>query len=240
LLLPLSLLLSAVGVVLILCGRGRRMKRRKPWIDAHTAARTGHSDAVAALTDANTFPRQVGARSAIARASSSWDALPRVRTEKYRQLQANKRQAQLQQFLRSHLVEAATIKGIGKGRLATLSAYGIDTAWDLVPARITQVPQIGAVLADRLISWRRSVERRFVYDASQPVPPEATTRLDSEMKDAQRVIVEDLKRALRQLEDARVTENAAAAEAAGRLREASITLLQAESDVRAATGKAPT
>ena len=236
---PLGLLLSAFGLLLVLGGVGDRTGRRKPWQEAYTNARKAHAEADTNLIEANAFPRHVSARRAIAKASAAWDAVPGMRTEQLRQLHANKRQVQLEQFLQSQLLESAQIKGIGKGRLASLSAYGIDTAWDVKAARIRQVPQFGEVLADRLLTWRRSVERHFAYDASRPLPPDVTARVDSEMNDRRRLIVEDLKRAVRQLEDARVTEAAEAAAAAGRLREASMALIQARTDLHAATGKAP-
>jgi DNA-binding helix-hairpin-helix protein with protein kinase domain len=146
---------------------------------------------------------------------------------------------QLQKFLQGKLLRSASITGIGSGRLAMLSAYGIDTAGDIVTGRIAQVPQFGPVLTDRLLGWRQVMERAFVYDPSRPPPREAVDRIEKDIEDARRRVVEDLRRALRDLKAANVSESATAKAAAQRLSKATLALRQAEADVMAATGKVP-
>ena len=146
---------------------------------------------------------------------------------------------QLQKFLQGKLLKSATITGIGPGRVAMLSAYGIDTADDIVTERVAQVPQFGPVLTDRLVGWRRDMERAFVYDSSRPLPREAVDRIEKDIEDARRRVVEDLRRALRDLRAAKVSESATAKAAAQRMGEATRALRQAEADVIAATGKVP-
>lgn len=121
-----------------------------------------------------------------------------------------------------------------------LSAYGVDTAEDVEIQRVQQVPQFGPVLANRLVEWRREREHAFVYDPSRPPPREAVIRLEKEIEDTQRRLVDDLRKALRALQKARVSEPAAAATAAQRLSAAKLVLLKAEADVLAATGRVPT
>jgi DNA-binding helix-hairpin-helix protein with protein kinase domain len=224
----------------LLFGAGARRRRRKPWINAYRTAKSEEADAAAELEQANRFPAHAVALAAATRASRLWDGLPSRRAERYRQLENNKRQEQLRQFLQAQLIESARIKGIGAGRVAMLSAYGIDTAGDIEIQRVQQVPQFGPVLADRLVAWRREREHAFVYDPSRPLPQEAVIRLNKEIEDAQRRLVDDLRRALRALEAAHASEPAAAATAAQRLHAAKLVLLQAEADVLAATGRMPT
>jgi DNA-binding helix-hairpin-helix protein with protein kinase domain len=221
-------------------GAGVRRKRRKPWINAYRAAKSEEADAAAELEHANRFPAHGAALAAVTRASRQWDGLQSLRAERYQQLEKNKRQEQLRQFLQAQLIESARIKGIGSGRVAMLSAYGIDTAWDVEIQRIQQVPQFGPVLANRLVTWRQEREYAFVYDRSRPLPQEAVIRLEKEIEDAQRRLVDNLRRALRALEAAHASEPAAAATAARRLHAAKLTLLQTEADVLAATGRVPT
>jgi DNA-binding helix-hairpin-helix protein with protein kinase domain len=121
-----------------------------------------------------------------------------------------------------------------------LSAYGIDTAWDVEIQRVQQVPQFGPVLANRLVAWRQEWEHAFVYDPSRPLPQEAVIRLEKEIEDRQLRLLEDLRGALRALEAAHAAAAAAATTAAPRLRAAKLVLLQAEADVLAATGRVPT
>jgi len=239
-LLPRGGLFILLGAVVLVFGAGACRQRRKPWIDAYRAAKSEETDAAAELERANRFPAHAAALAAATRASRLWDGLPSLRAERYRQLEKNKRQEQLQQFLQTQRIESARIKGIGAGRVAMLSAYGIDTAGDIEIQRVQQVPQFGPVLADRLVAWRQEREHAFVYDPSRPLPREAVIRLEKEIEDAQRRLVDDVRRALRALEAARASEPAAAATAAQRLHAAKLVLLQAEVDVLAATGRAPT
>jgi DNA-binding helix-hairpin-helix protein with protein kinase domain len=221
-------------------GAGARRRRRKPWINAYRAAKSEEEDAAAELEQANRFPAHAAALAAVTRASRQWDGLPALRAERYQQLEKNKRQEQLRQFLQAQLIESARIKGIGSGRVAMLSAYGIDTAGDVEIQRVQQVPQFGPVLANRLVAWRQEREHAFVYDPSRPLPQEAGLRLEKDIEDAQRRLVDNVRRALRALEAAHASEPAAAATAARRLHAAKLTLLQTEADVLAATGRVPT
>jgi DNA-binding helix-hairpin-helix protein with protein kinase domain len=232
--------LILLGAVALVFGVGARRQRRKPWINAYRAAKSEEADAVTELERANRFPAHAVALAAATRASRLWDGLPSRRAERYRQLGQNKRQEQLRQFLQAQLIESARIKGIGRGRVAMLSAYDIDTAEDVEIQRVQQVPQFGPVLTDRLVAWRQEREHAFVYDPSRPLPQEAVIRLEKEIEDAQRRLVDDLRRTLRALEAARASEPAAAATAAQRLHAAKRVLLQAEADVLAATGRVPT
>ena len=229
-----------LGAVALVFGAGARRQRRRPWINAYRAAKSEEADAAAELERVNRFPAHAAALAAATRTSRQWDGLPSLRTERHRQLEKNKRQEQLRQFLQTQLIESARIKGIGAGRVAMLSAYGIDTAWDVETQRVQQVPQFGPVLADRLVAWRQEREHAFAYDPSRPLPQEAVIRLEKEIEDAQRRLVDNLRRALQALEAAHASEPAAAATAAQRLRAAKLTLLQAEADVLAATGRVPT
>ena len=239
-LLPRGGLFILLGAFALMFGTVVRRQRRKPWINAYRAAKSEDAGAAAALEQANRFPAHAAALAAATRASHQWDGLPSRRAERYQQLQKNKRQEQLRQFLQGQLIESARIKGIGTGRVAMLSAYGIDTAGDVEIQRVLQVPQFGPVLADRLVAWRQEREHAFVYDPSRPLPQEAVIRLEKEIEDAQRRLLDDLRRALRALEAACASEPAAAATAAQRLRAANLVLLQAEADVLAATGRVPT
>ena len=228
-----------LGAVALLFGASTRRRRRKRWINAYRAAKSEEADAAAEVEQANRFPAHAAALAAAARASRLWAGLPSRRAERYQQLEKNKRQEQLRQFLQTQLIESARIKGIGSGRVAMLSAYGIDTAGDIEIQRVQQVPQFGPVLTDRLVAWRRERERAFVYDPSRPLPQEAVIRIEKEIEDAQRRLMDDLRRVLRALKAAQASESATAATAAQRLHAAKLTLLQAEADVLAATGKVP-
>jgi DNA-binding helix-hairpin-helix protein with protein kinase domain len=235
-----GLLLILLGAFVLVFGLGARRRRRKPWINAYRAAKSEQAEAAAELEQANRFPAHVAAQAAVARASRQWASLPARRAEKYRQLEQNKRQEQLRQFMQAQLIEPGLIDAIGKKRVALLTAYGIGTAWDIDIHRVQQIPRFGPVLTNRLVAWRQERERAFVYNPSRPLPKDTLIRLDKEIEDAQRRLVDDLRRALRGLKAAHASEPAAAATAAQRLHAAELTLLQAEANVLAAIGRVPT
>nr|BFE61482.1 hypothetical protein GCM10020063_060080 [Dactylosporangium thailandense] len=238
-LLPAGLLLLIGGAATIGIAWNRTGARRKVWTERYRQARDQHAAAAGELDRANRFPMHAAAHAAVERAKAGWESVPRLREAKTRELMRNKRQSQLEQFLAGRPIERAAIPGIAAGRLAMLSAYGIDTALDVVAARIAGVPSFGPKLTERLVTWRRELERSFVYDASTPLAPEALARMEQELEAVQRQAVQHVQQALRQLRAAAATEPPAAAQAARRLTSATEALRQAEADATAATGRPP-
>jgi DNA-binding helix-hairpin-helix protein with protein kinase domain len=78
---------------------------------------------------------------------------------------------QRDEFLKKVLLEHETIEGIGKGRKATLEAYGIETAFDITEENVANVPGFGPTLERKLLSWRRLMEARFRFDPTQALTP---------------------------------------------------------------------
>lgn len=74
--------------------------------------------------------------------------------------EARQRTAYLDRFHLRH----ADIVGIGPAKKATLMSYGIETAADLVRAKIVSVPGFGDATAQRLLAWRSSHELGFRYN----------------------------------------------------------------------------
>lgn len=239
LLLPGGWLLVLIGIVLVVRGAMAPHRRRAPWLAAYRAARREHDEATAALRTANQFPNYSRAKEQVAQATRDWDALSHLRAEKYRELERNKREEQRRQHLQSALIEYARIPGIGPGRLVALTAFGISTAGDIDYSRIRQVPQFGDVLANRLVSWRQDMERRFVFDPSRPIPRDAVARLEKQLDELRRKVLESLRQSARALSEASAADDAAAQRAARHLTEVSRRLRQAEADLTAATGRPP-
>jgi len=78
---------------------------------------------------------------------------------------------QSDEFLKTILLEDETIEGIGKGRKATLEAYGIETAFDITEENVASIPGFGPTLENKLLSWRMIVEARFKFDPTQALTP---------------------------------------------------------------------
>jgi DNA-binding helix-hairpin-helix protein with protein kinase domain len=109
---------------------------------------------------------------------TEYSGLPQERQRRIQELERNKYQLQLTQFLDRISLTQAKIAGIGDGRKQMLSAYGVDTAADVTPTNLAQVPGIGPKYSQRLMEWRRSFEPRFRFD-----PQKALDRLDLEKID---------------------------------------------------------
>lgn len=93
-------------------------------------------------------------------------------------LQQNLRNAQLHKFLDRFFISDHAISGIGLARKATLASFGIETAADVTKAKITRIRGFGPSLADTLVDWRTSLERRFVFDPTKGVDPADTAALN--------------------------------------------------------------
>jgi DNA-binding helix-hairpin-helix protein with protein kinase domain len=69
----------------------------------------------------------------------------------------------------------------GPGRKQTLQSYGIETAADLNSAAITWVPGFGAKMADKLLAWRGSLEKRFRFDPAKAIDPREIMGVEQEV-----------------------------------------------------------
>jgi DNA-binding helix-hairpin-helix protein with protein kinase domain len=100
-------------------------------------------------------------------------ALQRLGEQEQKELQAlelKRVEAQKRRFLESHLIMPAKIPGLGNVRKIRLQSYGIESAADVEQKAVRRVPGCASI-ANALTAWRRSVERRFVFNASIPVDP---------------------------------------------------------------------
>jgi DNA-binding helix-hairpin-helix protein with protein kinase domain len=91
------------------------------------------------------------------------------------------RQGQLGRYLDRFPIARAEIPGIGRAKIATLSAHGIDTAGDVVEARILALPGFGPATAAKLVAWRNAHARNFRYDPGEGVPRAETDRIEREI-----------------------------------------------------------
>ena len=74
------------------------------------------------------------------------------------------------EFLRGQILQAGMIDGFGEVRVAMLRSYGIETALDISPSAVDNVPGIGETLGRRLCGWRDYWEHQFKFDPAKGVP----------------------------------------------------------------------
>jgi DNA-binding helix-hairpin-helix protein with protein kinase domain len=164
---------------------------RQQWLQAEGAWRSEASDE---LFDA--------ARRRLEEEWREYQDLPAARLRQLDELRTNLRGSQLRRFLDHHRIDRGNIAGIGVGRVATLRSYGIETAADVTPAALAHTPGFGPMLTGRLLDWRRSIEKQFVFDATRGVDPADVADLERRLETRRRELEKDLRggaAALRQL-----------------------------------------
>jgi DNA-binding helix-hairpin-helix protein with protein kinase domain len=113
--------------------------------------------------------------------------LPNEEVNRLAALRTRQRDIQLNRFLERYYIHSAKIKGIGNTRKVTLRSYGIETAADVERHQIEKISGFGPAMVGALIAWRTSIERRFVFDSSQPINPAdiAAVKSDTARKNAE-------------------------------------------------------
>lgn len=89
-----------------------------------------------------------------------------------KEIDAHRREEQLNGFLDTKFLRDYRIEKIGPGRRATLLSYGIETAADVIRSKLEDIPGFGPKTIRKLLHWRAHVEREFVFDTSKPAPPD--------------------------------------------------------------------
>lgn len=110
-------------------------------------------------------------------AKTTYLRLPELRKEKLNKLKEHQRQSQLETYLDRFDISLAQISGIGPARTATLQSFGIQTAADISYSKVIQIQGFGDVYASNLVSWRSSLEYKFVYNPKLPID---TTKVERE------------------------------------------------------------
>ncbi|MEY2484190.1 MAG: hypothetical protein QOK24_2718 [Verrucomicrobiota bacterium] len=113
------------------------------------------------------------------------------RANEMQKLEQKKRELQLREYLDRQIIRRAGIEGIGPTRVASLLAYGIESALDVRPN--ISVPGIGDTYRRRLLDWRRLCETNFRFNAAAPVPPQEIQQLNARMATLRNQLVSDLK-----------------------------------------------
>jgi DNA-binding helix-hairpin-helix protein with protein kinase domain len=85
-------------------------------------------------------------------------------------LESQRREAQLHDYLETKFIRDYRIPKVGRGRLATLLSYGIETAADVDERHLYELPGFGPTIIAGIVAWRDDVARGFRFDPSKPAP----------------------------------------------------------------------
>jgi DNA-binding helix-hairpin-helix protein with protein kinase domain len=112
--------------------------------------------------------------------------LPDKRNREKLKLERNLQQDQLRKYLDNIYISDYKINGIGPSREATLLSFGIETAYDINYNTIMRIPGFGQVITNELINWRKTKEKKFIFNPRLGVDPADVAvlnqRLDKERK----------------------------------------------------------
>jgi DNA-binding helix-hairpin-helix protein with protein kinase domain len=120
-------------------------------------------------------------KAALVKLREEWNRIPNVRLTKLDELERHRERVQRERFLDQFEIEKAKIKGIGKGRTQTLASFGIETAADVTPGKLSAVPGFGPKMRSLLLVWRASVERGFRFDPTKQTDPRDIARVEQEV-----------------------------------------------------------
>jgi DNA-binding helix-hairpin-helix protein with protein kinase domain len=146
-------------------------------------------------------PDLSGERQAIEDLKAKIDALKSEREARLRALarpipEAEQRVRYLSQFR----IEDAGLHNIGPARCAVLRSWGIETAVEVDPAKIAEIPGFGRNLTDRLVNWRWGREQNFKFMPLSIADPVEVQKLDRELA-AQRIkLMKELRTGISALE----------------------------------------
>jgi DNA-binding helix-hairpin-helix protein with protein kinase domain len=119
--------------------------------------------------------------------------LPDLRRRRLEEAAKHTPASQVGRFLRRSWIDGARLPGLDAGWRATLRSYGVETAEDVVPTALSQVPGLPKALRGELLGWRRGVERQFHYDPALATQAEAA-EAEREIAQLRHHLEEDLRR----------------------------------------------
>ena len=102
---------------------------------------------------------------------TEYESLANQLAQEKQKLQQNLRNAQLHKYLDKFFLEDHNIPGVGPTRKSTLASFGIETAADVTWNKVMNIKGFGQALTGEIVSWRKNIEQRFVFDPAKGVDP---------------------------------------------------------------------
>ena len=160
--------------------------------------------------------------------------LPNRRQEKIRELERDLYNVQLRHYLEKFDIASADIPHVKDSRKAMLSSYGIDDAADVTATAVEAVPGFGQFLTDKMLTWRRSLESKFKFDARRGIDPSDIQRVDQDIAKRRMEIELRLLKGQMELTDIRRRIVVVRAQLRDPLHKAWMEMAQAQANARAA------
>lgn len=119
---------------------------------------------------------------------AEYQRLPDIEKDEMQQLHATAEQRQKKAFLERCFIDGATISGVGNAKKAALRSFGIETAADVDWHSVIAVRGFGEVLTGAVVDWKKSCERRFVFDPRNAVSDADKNAVRAKVATRKRVI----------------------------------------------------
>lgn len=132
-------------------------------------------------------------RKSLEQARAELADLPNERRRRMAKLEAERESRQRQRYLDRFRIDRAKIRNIGSGRASMLASYGIETAADVDGETILKIPGFGPMLTGELVQWRRSHERNFRFNPSEPVNRRDVDAIDRELESRRQALMSALR-----------------------------------------------
>ena len=95
---------------------------------------------------------------------NEYQSLPAQEKNEIDRLHATAESRQKHRFLESCFIDSANIPGVGLAKKSALRSFGIETAADVSRSRVQSVRGFGEVLTRAVVDWKKSCERRFIFN----------------------------------------------------------------------------
>lgn len=173
-------------------GAGKNINSRE-WQDKYSKADEAYMKAVREWELRIGIPKLYDLKNSLEKAAKECKVLPTNKNTALQKLQTDRKNHQLEAFLDRYQIRSASIPGIGPAKTVTLASYGIETASDVTYNAVTSVPGFGNATAGKLIVWRKTCERKFVYNSSStPEDAQARAKVEAEFSSKTRALVNKL------------------------------------------------
>ena len=166
---------------------------------------------------------------------NDYKKLDAVRLHKLKQLDDQRYERQLEEYLDKFYIERADIRGIGLSRVVTLQSYGIETAFDVDGRTVMAIPGFGPTYTQKLLMWKEGIKLNFVFNPNKIINPQDRQKVEMDIAAARLQLEKSLQHKVSQLRAQVANINAGNQYLLTKAQELSATSAQAQSD-KAAVG----
>jgi len=151
---------AAVGNI----GKAARETERANRQAVHVAAQQEYNRIVSRIRHEAGSEAFTKRKQNLARLRDEYQQLPEWEKAEIANLHATAEARQKNRFLERYFLDAAVISGVGPAKKAALRSFGIETAADVTWGKVISVRGFGEGLTRAVVDWRKSCERRFVFN----------------------------------------------------------------------------